>query len=93
MSAKEEPVLIEVHENYVPTEQSIMTQLIEIRKEISALSKRISDLTTKIEQLPPPIPLATPTIPPTMSNTYSVLRARNFHLRRGDPMPFVADHS
>lgn len=85
-----EKTIVEVHENYMPTEQSIMTLLIDIRKEISALGRRISDLATKIEQLPPPIPLAPP---PAMSNTYSVLRARNFHLRRGDPMPFVADHS
>lgn len=79
---------IEVHENYVATDQSIMTLLIEMKREISALGKKISELAARLEQLPPPIPVQA-----TMSNTYAVLRARNFHLRRGELMPFVADHS
>ncbi len=117
---------IPLHENYVPTDDSMaqtLQHILECMKrmdeklqlfsnQLSALEQALQELREVVKKrekeqvLPPPLPLIQPEItdiipPPSntsegggvMANTFAVLRARNFNIRRGQPIRFVAEHT
>lgn len=75
-----------IFENYSPADANILDILQELKREILSLRKLVEQMVNHTPKpMPPPLPLS-------MSAKENALRERNRALRRGIPMPFVADH-